>query len=179
MGFFSFIKMRIIPYLPLVLLMFVMNGCKDSSVPRSITGDLAALVGVVQFPDFENFPNNQFKSLALGESNEAMITIVSNMQVEQKAEAEVAHFFFPKDSTELILPDQPILTEFKVFLFSDFYLQNEAAFRSSLEEKASFVMKDDTFQIFQFITTTTNFKMTYFLQSDFIRLHFIHTPDHS
>ena len=40
-------------------------------------------------------------------------------------------------------------------------------------------MKDATFQIFQFNTATTHFKMTYFCQKDFIRLHFIHTPDHS
>ena len=163
----------------LVFLFFLLNGCTESSSTGTTSADLAALVGIVQFPDFENFPDNQFKSLALGESSQSIITSVSHMQVEQKADAEVAHFFFPKDSTELILPDQPILTEFKVFLFSDLYLQNEGAFRSFLEEKASFVMKDDTFQIFQFITKTTNFKMTYFVQSKFIRLHFIHTPNHS
>ncbi len=178
MGFFMFVKMRLIPHLLLVLLI-VMQGCTEGSSPRTSTTDLAALIGGVQFPDFENFPDYQFKMLALGESNEAIISIVSNMQVEQKGNAEVVHFFFPKDSTELILPDQPLLSEFKVFLFSDLYLQNEADFRSYFEEKATFVMKNATFQIFQFNTSTTHFKMTYFCQKDFVRLHFIHTPDHS
>jgi hypothetical protein len=141
--------------------------------------DLAALIGGLQFPDFDNFPDYQFKTRAWGESNESIISIVSNMKVEQKGNVEVVHFFFPKDSTELILLDQPVLSEFKVFLFSDNYLQNEAHFRSYFDEKATFVMKNATFQIFQFNTSTTHFKMTYFCQNDFVRLHFIHTPDHS
>ena len=178
MGFFIFVKMRLFPILLLVSLT-VMQGCTQGSSPRTSTPDLAALIGGVQFPDFENFPDYQFKTLALGETNEAIISIVSDLQVEQKGNAEVVHFFFPKDSTELILPDQPILSEFKVYLFSDNYLQNEADFRTYFEEKATFVMKDATFQIFQFNTATTHFKMTYFCQKDFIRLHFIHTPDHS
>lgn len=178
MGFFMFVKMRLFSHLMLALLT-VMQGCTQRSAPLTSSTDLATLINGVQFSDFENFPHNQFKSLALGETNESVISIVSNMQVEQKGNAEVVHFFFPKDSTQLILPDQPILSEFKVFLFSDYYLKNEIAFRTFFEEKATFVMKDATFQIFQFNATTTHFKMTYFCQKEFIRLHFIHTPDHS
>lgn len=135
--------------------------------------------GDSMFPAFDHFPEQQFKSIALGDANEDIIAMVSKMQVDQKAKMEVSYFYFPKDSTELIIPDQAILTEFKVFLYSSTYLSNEPVLRSFFERQAYFVMKDPIFQIFQFKTKSFQFKMTYFKQDDFIRLHFIFIPDHT
>lgn len=154
-------------------------ACTNSGAPGNTNADWSTDKSAIQFPAFSHFPERQFETLALGESNSDMLTIIQNMAVEQWAATEVAHFYFPKDSTELIVSDQASLTEFKVFLYGAHYLNNEAAFRSLLEKDATFVMKDENFQIFQFKTESSHFKMTYFKQDRFIRLHFIHTPDHS
>lgn len=132
-----------------------------------------------KFQDFVYFPDRQFKNLALGESNKDMVNLIQNLEVVRRAANEVHHFYFPIDSTEIIIPEELILSEFKVFLHSKNYLRHEEDLRLFFEEKADYVFKHPQFPVFQYTCVGGTFKMTYFSQPTYIRLHFKYTEKHS
>ncbi|NOQ75825.1 MAG: hypothetical protein GQ574_27720 [Crocinitomix sp.] len=125
------------------------------------------------YPAFEFFPDSQFKSICLGESKENLENRIANMPVEMMAEEEVSYFYFPADSVEMILPMDPVLNEFKVFLKGSSYLENSAEFRIFLGESAKESAFDEDFPVYYYETEELAYKLTYFEQPEFIRLHFI------
>lgn len=130
------------------------------------------------FPDFSNFPRDQFKTICLGETNDNLKIKIGNMPVEVIAEEEVSYFHFPADSTELILPGDQTLTEFKIFLKSRAYLQSSLQFKEFLGETAHEIVTDDQFPVYHYKTDKIDFKLTYFEQPTFIRMHFILVKSH-
>ena len=129
--------------------------------------------GAVIFKQFANFPNQQFKNLELGQTNSSIESTIAIWQFEEMANAEVVYLYFPADSTKLILPKEQNLNEFKLFLYSKAYIEHEQEFRAFLAASATKITKHTHFPVFEFEINDLQFKLTYFLQSTYIRLHFI------
>lgn len=131
------------------------------------------------FSQFDHFPERQFKTIQLGQTQADIIPLIAGMPVTDVYNGEISHFLFPADSTELLIPNERQLTEFKVYLKSRTYLGDEAHFRAFLGQNAQKIVGDSIFSIFYFENPTNSFKVTYFYQTDYIRLHFILLTNHS
>lgn len=169
--------MRLLTWISIGLLCFGSVACQDSEPSAYTLNDKGELIPV--FGDFEAFPNQQYLTFSLGDSNAEMVRKIGYLKVEPIAVTEVYHFYFPSDSTEVIIPDQPVITEFKVFLKSQFYLKNESHFLAFFENLAKNTSKDIDFSLFEFSNDEQSFKMSYFKQPEFIRLHFVLHESHS
>jgi hypothetical protein len=154
----------------LVLLIFAISCQTDETL--SETGN-DETVKEAPFLNFAQFPERQFKSIQLNQCRAETMAIISALPLREIYSAEALHFILPSDSTELIIPDTPILTEFKVFLKSQMYLQNTTHFYEFLGDKAEKTKTNDTFSIFYFEHLNIPFKVTYFGQNEVIRLHFL------
>ena len=159
----------------------IMLRCEENKVNENQTNNNQLLQDKTENPytEFSNFPQDQFKTICLGETNDNLKVKIGNMPVEIIAQEEVFYFPFPADATELILPGDPTLTEFKVFLKSRTYLQNTIQFQDFLGETAKDIATDDMFPVYYYETEKVDFKLTYFEQPEFIRLHFIQLKIHS
>jgi len=177
MGFFVPYKMRLVTWISIGLLGVGCVACQDSEPSAYTLNDEGELIPV--FGDFEGFPNQQYLTFSLGDSNAEMVRKIGYLKVEPVAVTEVYHFYFPSDSTEVIIPDQPVITEFKVFLKSQYYLQNESHFYDFFETLAKNTVNDPDFSLFEFSSEEQAFKMSYFKQPEFIRLHFVLHDNHS
>lgn len=133
----------------------------------------------IVFTQFDHFPERQFKTIQLGQNQADIIPLIAGMPVTEIYTGEISHFLFPADSTELLIPNERQLSEFKVYLKSETYLGDEANFRAFLGLHALKVIDDPIFPVFYFENPTYSFKVTYFYQTDFIRLHFILLTNHS
>ena len=131
------------------------------------------------YPAFSNFPTSQFKSISLGESFVKTERKIITMPITVMADEEAGYFYFPRDSTEIILPKSTILSEFKIFLKSRLYLDDIDAFRQFLSQSAIKEDSDAHFSIYYYETEKVNFKITLFYQSNFIRVHFLMTDSHT
>ncbi len=158
------------------LLINILCACNDSESNSFILNEQGEYVPV--FADFDNFPAQQYLTLSLGDTNEEIVRKIGYLKVEPIAVTEVFHFYFPTDSTEIIIPDTPLITEISIFLKGRYYLENEPHFYGFFKAFASNSVHDLNFSIFEFSTERLNYKMSYFRQPDFIRLHFtLRTPN--
>ncbi len=125
------------------------------------------------FQSFSNFPEYQFKTIQLNTATGHVLAQMDLPAVKEISTEEVIHFYFQDDSSEIIIPDQPNLTEFKVYLRSNNYLRQERVFHSFFQENSEENTSDSLFSSFIFSSSISTYKMTYFNQKDFIRLHFM------
>ena len=125
------------------------------------------------FPAFNQFPEFQFEKIQLGNTIEETKKQMASMPVEVLSENEVGHYYFPSDSTEVIIPNSAILTEFKVFLRSTTYLNSDNNFPEFLSQSAVETNTNSNFSVFHYNSNNLGFKLTCFVQDDYIRLHFI------
>jgi hypothetical protein len=159
----------------------VLFACSDNSkadVQENNTS-LAEENTVHPYPAFLNFPEKQFKSIYLGETCDQLENEIAKLPVEVIAEEEDNYFYFPADSTELIVPNTIVLNEFKVFLRSRNYLDNYSEFDRFLADLATDEAVDDTFTVYYYETAKADFKLTLFSQPNSIRIHFLMTKLHS
>ncbi|MDG1915733.1 MAG: hypothetical protein P8I55_14225 [Crocinitomix sp.] len=131
------------------------------------------------YPAFLNFPDKQFKNIYLGVTSDILENEIAKMPVEVIAEEEDNYFYFPADSTELIVPNTIVLNEFKVFLRSRNYLDNYSEFDRFLGESATEEVLDDNFTVYYYETAKADFKLTLFNQTTSIRIHFLISKIHT
>jgi hypothetical protein len=172
---FSMNRVRLFPTLFSGIICLLILACSENSSTNNRTTNAFDTEEHAEnlYPAFERFPKKQFKSLCLGESKNNLEKQMENMPVEVMAEEEDSYFYFPADSSEMILPFGTSLNEFKVFLKGKSYLENSGDFCTFLSEKATDSVLDAAFPVYYFETDRIHFKMTYFKQATFIRLHFI------
>lgn len=148
-----------------------LNSCSENPVNENTT-ELISEETPALFPPFESFPENQFYTLAIGDSKESTTEKLKTLPIERIADEEVSYFNFPSDSTELIIPKTSMLTEFTVFLKGDFYLNKQEELIAFFEERANDNSITPTLSIFHFYDVESPFKLSFFQQSKFIRLRF-------
>lgn len=168
-------RVRLLPTLFYGIICLFLQACSENILTENQDNNLYRGGEKTEnlFPAFDQFPEKQFKTLCLGESQKNLEKQISNMPVEIMAEEEDSYFYFPADSSEIILPMDVTLNEFKVFLKGNSYLENSANFRKFLGEKSTKSALNEDFPLYFYETNLIDFKMTYFKQETFIRLHFI------
>ncbi|MFT5819571.1 MAG: hypothetical protein ACI8ZM_000796 [Crocinitomix sp.] len=166
---------RLFPSLFYGIFCLFLFSCSESNPSDNQNNSLIETEGVAShlYAAFDDFPTKQFKTLCLGESKENLEKQIANMPVEVMAEEEATYFYFPADSSEMILPMETALNEFKVFLKGRTYLDNPGKFQTFLSDKTTELALDEDFPVYYYKTEKIDFKITYFEQPNFIRLHFI------
>lgn len=106
-------------------------------------------------------------------------TMIASMPIEVLAENEVGHYYFPSDSTEIVIPTTPTLNEFKVFLRSKQYLHQETELIDFFTKNAVESSSHPNFNVYHFETENIRFKLTSFKQESYIRLHYTLLSAHS
>lgn len=154
-----------------------MLSCNDNENDET-TSDNPVQTTVI-FPDLADFPQQQFKTVELNTDRLAIIDRLKQMPVELIAEEEVAHFYFPADSTEIILPNATVINEFKVVLRSSLYLNETSELNGLFKENSTETRSDSTFSIYSYSTQRYDFKVSVFTQPQFIRLHYQLINSHS
>lgn len=158
------------PLYILPLLAILVTACQAESTTESQTEKPAETN--TKFEAFRRFPNQQFETLSLGISAEQLTQRIKALPVQVIATNENHHYYFEKDSTELIVPDQTAFTEFKLYLRSSKYLSETTALKT-LFENAAFVTEDHPiFPSYEYQSDSLHFDLTYFEQPEAIRLHF-------
>ena len=168
-------RVRVVPSLYYSIICCFIFSCSENTVTNNLENSSIETEDKVEhlYRDFKHFPDFQFKKISLGETLENLENKMANMPVEMMAEEEVSYFYFPADSIELILPLDPVLNEFKVFLKGSTYLENRTEFREFLGETATESALDEDFPVYYYESEKLAYKVTYFERPKFIRLHFI------
>ena len=163
MGFFMPMKRN-----PLLLfLIIILTSCGNNEGAK-----LAPEENLYTYSNFTDFPNCQFNTIQLGDDLSETENKIIQIGGKEMAIEESLYYWIKADSTEIIIPNRTKLSTFKVFLKSAQYLNNEANFKEFLTKKATRITENDFFSVFYFETNLIPFKLTYFLQSTYIRLNF-------
>ena len=125
--------------------------------------------------DFNRFPYCQYMDLYLGMDNPDSIISISNPDLIYKGES--FHYQYP--SSRVIFPNASKLTELKVFLAGENYLTKEKEFFQYLSQSAIKIEGVHPFIQMEFQTDSLHYSMSYFLQKEYIRLHFVLLESHS
>ena len=158
------------PLYILSLLAILVIACQAESTTESQTETPTETS--TKFEAFRHFPKQQFETLSLGITQEQLTQRIKALPVNVIAANENHHYYFEKDSTELIIPHQNAFTEFKLFLRSSQYLNQTTALKA-LFESAAFTTKDHPiFPSYEYQSDSLHFNLTYFEQPEAIRLHF-------
>lgn len=123
-----------------------------------------------KFENFGGFPNFIFKQIRLGEPAKDILAQIVSQPGTIFYQDEYFHYQYAADSTEIIIPEQTNLTRFKLFLKGAIYLTNEADFIRLFEEKAYDFEENVDYKVYKFSNHSNPFVITYFRQTDYIRL---------
>ena len=161
--------MRIQLFLSLFILITAV-GCGDTKKQNNATSNLPH---ADKFPAFDQFPEQQFKTLELGLTNAETKQRLESMPLALTEHHEVSYFTLLNDSSEIIVPDTPIIDELKVYLHSKIYLNEKKDFYAFLSSASNSIQTDQVFTVFYYNTASTPFKLTYLEENNTIRLHFV------
>lgn len=117
---------------------------------------------------FTQFPNRPFLNLSFGETKAESIEKLKSNGFTEKPTFQ--NRFLANDSTEVILSEADNLYGFKVFFFSTSLLAEQEELCHLFAENAIHFFQSDTFSIYEF-GGKNEFKITTFMQEDFIRLN--------
>ncbi len=141
---------------------FIFNGCGSSTNhEEKITTE--------PFTDFKNFPNKPFHCIDLGLSKIENIDLMKSNDYQYN---EPSILIRESDSTAIIIGDFEDLTEFKIYLKSDYYLNQSSELLSQLSEKSTHHIGSESFSEMRFESIQNPFKLTYFLTEQYIRLSY-------
>jgi hypothetical protein len=124
------------------------------------------------FPAFDDFPDSLFYGVNFGQTIEETEKDLIPRGYQIKDSSGSMYFYNDSDSTEFILPDKSTLSSFKIFLRSTHYLNHTKELLECF--KTSSVSHDlsDEFSVFQYESEVSDFKLSVFSQSDYLRLSF-------
>lgn len=150
-------------HLGFILAFFFLNGCSPSKSNNSTTDNTS------KFKAFNHFPVSPFLDLNF---NTSVITIKSDLESEGYSEHSEFIFSHKSDSTSIILVDDSQLTEFKLYLKSEFYLAHKEELFQELSGKSVKTIGTFKFSEMSFKTANNAFKLTYFTTDHSIRISY-------
>lgn len=120
---------------------------------------------------FPDFPECQYKTLALGDSVQVLI---EHLRKEGYLEFnhQRGHWKNEKSETEVILPDAPVAYEFKVFFYSIRDINKSEKFKHFFEDRATESHFGNEFSVYKVSGSSKEFNVTLFEQPEFLRLNF-------
>lgn len=122
------------------------------------------------FPQLVEFPDTLFCGLYWNQPLEESRKNLLQRGFQLTDSSGVWRYWSQMDSTEMILPATSELTSFKVFMRSAQALKNGQELTDLLQAHSQSVVKGQDFTVFSYQTTQHEFKVSKFVQSEFIRL---------
>lgn len=124
------------------------------------------------FDGFEHFPLAQYYEIKLGDQFAAAEESLLNHDFVQIESNESVHYRRTADSTEVILPNKPVVSSFRVFINSALFLAKKDEFIPFLREKATKNEKNGPYEVLQFSEQDHSFSLSVFDHSAYLRLSF-------
>ena len=157
-----------------LLLLIVLVACNEQSTPLlDENGE-----PVIHFPDFEQFPEQQFNEIQLGEKSEEVVHQLTQLGFASVYESGANRLERAADSTIFYVGNQQNLSAFKLVLQSKFYLSHSAALYAKFSKLADTSLGNEQFAVFTYLQTDHPFKLTWFGQPRYIRLNYLELASH-
>lgn len=153
-------------YLILALIPFLIFSCAGND--HSDSENEIETIGDKYFPQF---PSKQFHDVIFGRSFTEAESALKDHGYSSKDE-QPNHFVNDNLQTEVILCENDLLQEFKVFFFNQEDLKSADEFRALFSKHANEEFPSPEFCVYNFNYLSKAFSVTLFEQPDFIRLNF-------
>jgi hypothetical protein len=121
---------------------------------------------------FAHFPDSLFEGIYWNQpiSQAAENLISENFELIDTSGARTYYKF--TDSTQVILPENTHVHSLKLVLRSQVYLSEKERLLSGFERASVSARRSHDFSVFDYDLSDVDFKLTAFIQKDFIRLNF-------
>jgi len=157
-------KFRQILFLVLLLVLFSCGNSGSQSNNEIKPPD--------QFPAFDNFPDSLFYGINFRQSIQETEQELIALDFELNDSSGSKYFVCKKDSTEFILPDINKLSSFKIFVYSQTYLNHKEDLLNRFKTNSVSNNLSDEFSVFQYELDSVDFKLSVFAQEEYLRLSF-------
>ena len=144
-------------------------GCSDHQSPDEESHHS-------QFPAFAEFPHKSFYDITLGEAAPDVELKLTAIGFEKIDSSGSAHYLHRADSMEVILPDNPQVNAFRVFLRSVYYLDRRSDLHDWFAVQAIEIRAGNDFSVYRYRLGRAEYKLTVFSQSEYLRLSYEQKP---
>ena len=141
-------------------------ACSGDSSDESVEKDTIAN----QY--FKGFPGMHFQETIILSSTYTVVGKRLGEQGYEQKEEQTLHFVNNELQTEVILGEDDLIWDFKVFFFSEKDLERAIEFRDFFSKNAAEEFPSNDFCVYTFEYFAQVFSVTLFEQPDFIRLHY-------
>ena len=153
-----------------VIIVMSLQSCSSSDTNKT---DNALSEKSTLFPEFKNFPDQVFLQIKLGMNLEVTDQILQSNDYKSLYIDDSKYYLNESDSIELVFPESDELHEITIFIKNKRYLSKNDELRDFFSKKASKMDKNGNLSIMDYTESVQNFRLVYFVQSDYIRLKIV------